>query len=99
MSRAVGAGANPELGTKAPRDGGIAFEPRSSGSTPHSCESGQSSASNRADGRGHDAGSWSSVYFVPVAPPSTEAEEDYLDRAEDLTPTSRLSCQAVVKAT
>ncbi|MBI3723122.1 2Fe-2S iron-sulfur cluster binding domain-containing protein [bacterium] len=29
--------------------------------------------------------------------PSTEDEEDYLDRAEGLTPTSRLACQAVVK--
>jgi 2Fe-2S ferredoxin len=29
--------------------------------------------------------------------PSTEQEEDYLDRADGLTPTSRLSCQAVVK--
>jgi len=26
---------------------------------------------------------------------STEAEEDYLDKAEGLTPTSRLACQAV----
>lgn len=29
--------------------------------------------------------------------PATEAEYDYLDRAEGLTPTSRLACQAVVK--
>ena len=29
--------------------------------------------------------------------PSTDDEEDYLDRADGLTPTSRLGCQAVVK--
>lgn len=29
--------------------------------------------------------------------PATEQEEDYLDRAEGLTPTSRLACQAVVR--
>jgi 2Fe-2S ferredoxin len=29
--------------------------------------------------------------------PSSEQEEDFLDRAEGLTPTSRLACQAVVK--
>ena len=28
--------------------------------------------------------------------PATEAEEDYLDKAEGVTPCSRLACQAVV---